>query len=79
MLKAIEENTPSRLTPEELAGLADRFKARAASAMFSDQPNLRTDMLMAARVLRTMVRSLKPGDVMELIDDRYQTRSPPVI
>ncbi len=60
------ENEPTnhqtrKLSQTELDALADRMLARAASAMFDVQPNLRSDMLLAAAVLRLVARSNPTG------------------
>jgi hypothetical protein len=39
------------LTAEELVALANRFEARAASILLRDQPELQSDMRLAARLI----------------------------
>jgi hypothetical protein len=39
------------LTANELAALANRFEARAASVLLRDQPEMQSDMRLAARLI----------------------------
>jgi hypothetical protein len=46
---AHDRNTP--LTAKEMSALASRFEARAASILLRDQPQLQSDMRLAARLI----------------------------
>ena len=61
-------NQPNRfhLSVTELESLADRIRSRAASALFVDQPLLKSDLALAAEALRTFVRTMKPSDKLEI-------------
>jgi hypothetical protein len=39
------------LTAEEMSALARRFEARAASVLLRDQPQMQSDMRLAARLI----------------------------
>jgi hypothetical protein len=39
------------LTAKEMSALARRFEARAASILLSDQPQMQSDMRLAARLI----------------------------
>jgi hypothetical protein len=41
----------SPLTAQEMNALARRFEARAASILLSDQPQMQSDMRLAARLI----------------------------
>jgi hypothetical protein len=41
----------------EVEALAERFAARGKSIMFRDQPSTAADMLLAAGILRHLIRS----------------------
>ncbi len=60
-------STPFRLTIAELDSLVQRLRARAASMLFPDQPLLKTDMALAAEVIRTFVKNtMKAGDTLDI-------------
>jgi hypothetical protein len=46
---AYDRITP--LTAKEMSALASRFEARAASILLRDQPQLQSDMRLAARLI----------------------------
>lgn len=41
----------ARLTVEEMSALANRFEARAESVLLRDQPQMQSDMRLAARLI----------------------------
>ncbi|MBO0750956.1 MAG: hypothetical protein J2P53_02525 [Bradyrhizobiaceae bacterium] len=41
----------SPLTTKEMSALASRFEARAASVLLRDQPQMQSDMRLAARLI----------------------------
>jgi hypothetical protein len=50
----VPDDTISRLSPltaKEMSALARRFEARAASILLSDQPQMQSDMRLAARLI----------------------------
>jgi hypothetical protein len=59
---------PFRLTILELESLVDRLRARAVSHMFPDMPILKTDLALAAAAIKTFIRKMAPGDVLEIIN-----------
>ena len=54
--KSIQNRGPVTLSVAEIASLADRLSARAQSAML-DQPEQRSDLDLAARLIRHIVRA----------------------
>jgi hypothetical protein len=43
---------PTTVTLSDIEGLADRLLARAKSRLFNDQPDLKSDLLLAGNLLR---------------------------
>ena len=44
-------NKIASLTAEEMSALANRFEARAESVLLRDQPQMQSDMRLAARLI----------------------------
>jgi hypothetical protein len=47
-------NRIPRLTVQEMSALANRFEARAASVLLRDQPQMQSDMRLAARLINEL-------------------------
>ena len=50
------QGTTTRLSAKEVDSLADRLYSRGVSKLNNDQPSLQSDLVMASRVLRVLVR-----------------------
>ena len=55
--KSIQNRKPVTLSVGDIASLADRLSARAQSTMMLDQPEQRSDLDLAAKLLRQFLRS----------------------
>lgn len=49
------------LTANELTALANRFEARAASVLLRDQPEMQSDMRLAARLINEWTARIAPA------------------
>lgn len=56
-LSRLSQLTPRELTHREMSALAQRFEARAASVLLRDQPELQSDMWLAARIINEWART----------------------
>jgi hypothetical protein len=52
-------NRPMVLTAVDISALADRLAARGASLLVKDQPEITTDMALASRTLRRLMKLLQ--------------------
>ncbi len=50
------------LTATEMKALARRFEARAASVLLRDQPQMQSDMLLAARLINEWTNRTVPAE-----------------
>ncbi len=50
---------PVTLTDRDVRGLCDRLLARGSSLVFRDQPEITSDMILAGRLLRRLVKALE--------------------
>lgn len=57
VLSRLSQKTHRELTHREMSALAQRFEARAASVLLRDQPELQSDMWLAARLISEWARS----------------------
>lgn len=60
------DNIPP-LTVKEMSALASRFEARAASVLLRDQPQLQSDMRLAARLINEWTgrtRTEQPAEIV---------------
>jgi hypothetical protein len=53
----------SPLTARELTALANRFEARAASVLLRDQPEMQSDMRLAARLINEWTARIAAADM----------------
>jgi hypothetical protein len=66
---------PMALTSVDISALADRLAARGASTIFAGQRETATDMALASRTLRRLMRQLQSIHIIadtatvQLIDD----------
>jgi hypothetical protein len=49
------ESNVARLTAKEMSALASRLEARAGSFLLSDQPQMQSDMRLAARLINEFI------------------------
>jgi hypothetical protein len=54
------------LTAEEMSALASRFEARAASVLLRDQPQMQSDMRLAARLINEWTGRTDDADAVPL-------------
>jgi hypothetical protein len=59
---------PITLRISEIHKLANRLQSRGVSKL-NTMPELQADMLLAARVIRTLLRSFNAGDVVTVNGD----------
>jgi len=56
--KPTSTDTASQMTPDEVRGLAQRLRARAASVLMRDQPHQQSDLTQAAALIDRLVHVL---------------------
>jgi hypothetical protein len=57
---------PITMRIDEIHSLADRLLNRGLTKLTNAEPEQQNDLRLAARVIRTLVRSFAPGDVLTL-------------
>lgn len=60
ILSRFSQQSHRELTHREMSALAQRFEARAASVLLRDQPELQSDMWLAARLISEWAKQAPP-------------------
>lgn len=59
-------NKIASLTAEEMSALATRFQARAESVLLRDQPQMQSDMRLAAKLIYELAANAPTEDLSRL-------------
>jgi hypothetical protein len=67
-------NKIASLTAEEMSALANRFEARAESVLLRDQPQMQSDMRLAARLIYELAANVPTTASVPTTEDSLRLR-----